>query len=115
MLRYSGQAGVLHDHGVIEGPHPVLELVHHGLGEQREVLEVLGRVLLGVVVPELCLEAVAGQDDGLLVVASQPPLHNVHFELEEVVVPRDLILQQGHVSHVEDDTKEEVGLCGIFV
>ena len=79
--------GVLGHHRVCEGPQPVLELAHEGLGQQGEVLQVLGRVLLGVVVTELGLEAVAGQHDGLLVVTPQPALHHVSLQLEEVVVP----------------------------
>ena len=82
----------MHDYCVGEGPHPILELVHHGFGQQREVLEILGRVFLRVVVSKLGLEAVAGEDDGLLVIAPQSALHHVHLELEEVVVPGDLIL-----------------------
>jgi hypothetical protein len=33
------------------------------------------------------LQRVAGQDDGLLVVAAQAAVHHVHLQLQEVVVP----------------------------
>ena len=77
-----------------------LKLSHERFWEKREVFEILGRVLLGIVVPKLRLgtkiiflteihrgldfhlEAVAGKDDGLLVVASQPPLNNVRLQLD---------------------------------
>ena len=47
------------------------------------------------------LEAVAGEDDGLLVVAAQAALDHVQLQLQEVVQPRHLVLQQAHVVHVE--------------
>ena len=58
-------------------------------------------MLLRVVVPELCLERVAGEDDGLLVVAAQAALDHVQLQLQEVVQPRHLVLKQAHVVHVE--------------
>ena len=101
---------MLHDDSVSESSDPVLELSHHRLGKKREVLEILCSVFLLVVVTKLCLETVAGQHYCLLVVTPQPPLHHVHLELEEVVVPGDLILQHGHIVHIEDDAEEEVVL-----
>ena len=59
------------------------------------------RVPLLVVVPKLCLQRVGGQDDGLLVVAPEPPLDHVKLELEEVVVAGHLVLEKGNVVHVE--------------
>ena len=76
-----------------------LKLSHERFWEKWEVFEILGRVLLGVVVSKLRLdknifltqidgevdfnlEAVAGEDDGLLVVAPQPPLNHVRLQLD---------------------------------
>ena len=77
-----------------------LKLSHERFGEKRKVFEIFGRVLLRVVVPKLRLgkssfltqkldrdgffnlEAVAGEDDGLLMVAPQPPLHHVRLKLD---------------------------------
>ena len=58
-------------------------------------------MLFRVVVSELCLERVAGEDDGLLVVAAQAALDHVQLQLQEVVQPRHLVLKQAHVVHVE--------------
>ena len=49
-------------------------------------MEVFYRVLLGVVIAELGLEGVAGQDDGLLVVAAQATVDYVHLKLKEIVI-----------------------------
>lgn len=64
-------------------------------------MQVIESVLFRVMIAEFRLQRVTGENDGLLVIASQSALNHVQFELKEIMVASDFIAQETDIVNIK--------------